>query len=206
MDGVTRLQDFLSSHTSPLVKRALSSKLADLRTRAGAFGSSSQEKRFINVASGPLGSFVHCKDIPTADRAAEKVDIIGMPGGAKATNPLILIREGLLAAGFEASIVEGPLLLATTGGNKPALKDMPLGTGSGGDPMKELLTQAALNLKGKDEELDVEAGREAKWSSHSLRRLADTTARRFHVDMGVTEAEIDLYFGWHEKVLLKQRR
>ena len=156
------------------------------------------------MASGPLGSFVHCKDIPTADRADEKVDIIGTPGGGKATNPLIIIREELLAAGFEASIVEGPLLLATTGGNKPALKDMPLGTGSGGDPMKELLTQAAFNLKGKDEELDVEAGREAKWSSHSLRRLADTTARRFRVDMDVTEAEIDLYFGWHEKVLLKE--
>jgi hypothetical protein len=70
--------------------------------------------------------------------------------------------------------------------------------------MKELLTLAASNLKGKDEELDVEAGREAKWSSHSLRRLADTTARRFRVDMDVTEAEIDLYFGWHEKVLLKE--
>ena len=70
--------------------------------------------------------------------------------------------------------------------------------------MKELLTLAAFNLKGKDEELDVEAGREAKWSSHSLRRLADTTARRFRVDMDVTEAEIDLYFGWHEKVLLKE--
>ena len=123
------------------------------------------------------GSFVHCKDIPTADRAEEKVDIIGAQGGARATNPLIIIREELIAAGFEASIVEGPLLLATTGGNKPALKDMPLGTGSGGDPMKELLTQAAFNLKGKDEELDVEAGREAKWSSHSLRRLADTTRR-----------------------------
>ena len=72
--------------------------------------------------------------------------------------------------------------------------------------MKELLTQAALNLKGKDEELDVEAGREAKWSSHSLRRLADTTARRFRVDMDVTEAEIDLYFGWHERCCSKKRR
>ena len=204
VDGVTRLQDFLRSHASPLVKRALSSKLTDLRTRAGAFGASSQEKRFINIASGPLGSFVHCRDLPTTDRAEEMVDIIGASGGGRATNPLIVIRDEVLAAGFEASIVEGPLLLATTGGNKPALKDMPLGTGSGGDPMKELLTQAAFNLKGRDEELDVEAGREARWSSHSLRRLADTTARRFRVDMDVTEAEIDLYFGWHEKVLLKE--
>ena len=206
-DRIDELQNLLRSHPSPLVKRALSSKLTDLRSRAGAFGSSSQEKRFINVASGPLGSFVHCKDLPTSDRAEEKVEILGLPAGrgaAPATNPLIVIREGLLAAGFEATIVEGPLLLATTGGNKPALKDMPLGTGSASEPMKELLTMAAGALAGKDEELDVEAGREAKWSSHSLRRLADTTARRFRVDMDVSEAEIDLYFGWHEKVLLNQ--
>ena len=206
-DRIYELQSFLRAHPSPLVQRALSSKLTDLRARASAFGSSSQEKRFINVASGQLGSFVHCKDLPTVDRAEEKVEILGARpdlGRAGATNPLIAIKDSLLAAGFEASIVEGPLLRATTGGNKPALKDMPLGTGSASDPMKELLTTAAADLVGKDEELDVEAGREAKWSSHSLRRLADTTARRFRADMGVTEAEIDLYFGWHEKVLLKE--
>lgn len=214
VDRIDELQSFLRSHPSPLVKRALSSKLTDLRSRAGAFGSSSQEKRFINVASGPLGSFVQCKDLPTADRAEEKVEILGVDSGSliaagqprlgRATNPLIIIKEELLAAGFEATIVEGPLLLATTGGVKPVFKDMPLGTSSAACPMKELLTKAAENLKGKDEELDVEAGKEAKWSSHSLRRLADTTARRFRADMDVTEAEIDLYFGWHEKILLKE--
>ena len=70
--------------------------------------------------------------------------------------------------------------------------------------MKELLTRAYDRVRHVDTEIDVEAGKEPKWSSHSLRRLADTTARRFRADMDVTEAEIDLYFGWHEKVLLKE--
>ena len=48
------------------------------------------------------------------------------------------------------------------------------------------------------------SGSRGKTSAGSARRLADTTARRFRADMDVTEAEIDLYFGWHEKVLLKE--
>ena len=42
-----------------------------------------------------------------------------------------------------------------------------------------------------------------KFSSHSLRRLADTVARRDMASTGTSEAEIDIYFGWQEKVLLK---
>ena len=39
---------------------------------------------------------------------------------------------------------------------------------------------------------------------HSLRRLANTVARRHREAMQVSEAEIDVYFGWHERVLLKE--
>ncbi len=46
-------------------------------------------------------------------------------------------------------------------------------------------------------------GKTPKWSSHSLRRLADTVARRFREVTGVTEGEIDIYFGWMERVLKK---
>jgi hypothetical protein len=49
-----------------------------------------------------------------------------------------------------------------------------------------------------DPDLDVENGRQARWASHSLRRLANTTARRYAVT-GTSEAEIDAYMGWHEK-------
>ena len=42
-----------------------------------------------------------------------------------------------------------------------------------------------------------------KWSTHSLRRGADTVARRDMEVTGTKESEIDIFFGWHEKVLLK---
>ena len=41
------------------------------------------------------------------------------------------------------------------------------------------------------------------WSTHSLRRLADTVARKYMEISGTSEEEIDLYFGWNERVLLK---
>ena len=68
---------------------------------------------------------------------------------------------------------------------------------------KELLVKAWKELLGSDPELDLDPGQEPKWSTHSLRRLADTTARRYMEATGVTEDQIDIYFGWHEKVLLK---
>ena len=38
---------------------------------------------------------------------------------------------------------------------------------------------------------------------HSLRRLADSCARRYREYTKTTEAQIDLYFGWQERVLKK---
>ena len=52
-------------------------------------------------------------------------------------------------------------------------------------------------------DLDLREGEEPKWTTHSLRRLAGTTARRHREATGTTEAEIDIFFGWHEKVLLR---
>ena len=55
----------------------------------------------------------------------------------------------------------------------------------------------------KDPDLDLPPGQPGKWSTHSLRRLADTTARQYMEYTGATEDQIDIFFGWHEKVLLK---
>ena len=57
---------------------------------------------------------------------------------------------------------------------------------------------------GQDPDLDVEHGRVAIWTTHSLRRGADTSARRHMERTGTSEGEIDIYFGWHEKILLKE--
>ena len=83
------------------------------------------------------------------------------------------------------------------------MKFMPLSTSTAFAPTKELLTREWKKLLGSDPELDLDPGQEPKWSTHCLRRLADTTARRYMEMTGVTEDQIDIYFGWHEKVLLK---
>ena len=36
-----------------------------------------------------------------------------------------------------------------------------------------------------------------------MRRAANTTARRDREQTSTTEAEIDIYLGWHERILLK---
>ena len=83
------------------------------------------------------------------------------------------------------------------------MKIMPLSTSTASTPTKGLLMRAWTKLLGEDPDLDFPPGQEPKWSTHSLRRLADTTARRYMEETGVTEDQIDIYFGWHEKVLLK---
>ena len=64
--------------------------------------------------------------------------------------------------------------------------------------------KANLDPTDPDPDLDLELGAEPKWTTHSLRRGSDTVARR---DMEATEAsaaDIDLFYGWHERVLTKE--
>ena len=143
-----------------------------------AQGPGSMQKRYVNVASG--GS-----DEPELDA---------------------IVAE-LKRHGFEASKAPGPLLLSTTGGQWPKLTPMPMSTGTAFEPTKELLV-AAAELAGADKsdpdpDLDTAYGRAPKWTSHSLRRGADTAARQYKEETGATEAQIDIFFGWQEKILLK---
>merc|ERR1711965_858668 len=127
--------------------------------------------------------------------------------GEKANRDMQEFEEILSAAGFMVSTTPGPLLLATTGGRLPSLKTMPLATSSVFDVTKEIL-DAAWRHATKDEmdpdpDLELSAGDLPRWSTHSLRRLADTVARKYMEVTGVTVDEIDIHFGWNERVLLK---
>ena len=157
------------------VKPYVASTVQSLHARHAAQG---QSKKYVNVARGSSKS-----------------------GG------LDEVVELLRAEGFGATKVPGPLLLATTGGKRPTWKIMPLALSSSFEHAKEMLTRAYedLNPGGitTDRDLDLPHGKVPQWSTHSLRRLADTTAQRYRETTGVTEAQIDIYFGWHEKVLLK---
>ena len=105
------------------------------------------------------------------------------------------------------AVVPGPLLRATTGGARPQATHMPLAVSSTFAPTKELLEKAfEMSMEdpaNPDPHLNLRRGEQPKWSTHSLRRLAATTARRHREKSGATVDEIDLYFGWKEKILKK---
>ena len=101
-----------------------------------------------------------------------------------------------------AQVVPGPLITSTQHDL------MGLSPQSTMAEMKELLTAACEEVGHLDPHLSVQTKAKAKWSNHSLRRMADTTARRTknvteHGREVVTSEEIDLYFGWHEAELSK---
>ena len=109
----------------------------------------------------------------------------------------------------QVEIVPGPLLLSTGGGARSRVTFMPLAVGSTFAPTKELLDKAyrvanSNRFDTPDPDLELEPGTEPKWTTHSLRRLADWVARRDRELTGTSEAEIDIFFGWHEKILLKE--
>jgi len=164
---------------APIVRGIKSLQTATTaRRRCQAKGTSSQEKKYVNLM-----------------------------GGQREDQDLREGKKRLSELGFVVRIVPGPLLLSTTGGRNAKPTPMPLSVGSTFGPTKELLTEA-YRLANEDQadpdpDLDLRDGEEPKWSTHSLRRLADTVARRDREATGTTEAEIDIFFGWQERVLKK---
>ena len=176
--GLIKLLRVLEKEKSPEVQQQLATTKSEARRRHIATGSESQQKKYINVAAGD------------------------------STNRRLSDLTGRLTAlGYVAQLVDGPLLLSTTGGLRQMPKIMPYSTSSASAPTKELLTNAWLagfvDGLSQDDDLDLPPGQKPKWSTHSLRRLADTVARRYRGETGVTEDQIDIYFGWNEKILLK---
>ena len=175
-----KLMCYLTKSSDPSVIEHLSTTRSKGKQRVAIEGSESQPKKYINVAEG------------RGDSTA-----------------LVSIRDEIRALGFTANVVPGPLLLATTGGRKSARTIMPLTTSGAFTLTKEILTKAFelanadASRQDPDLEIDLAAGELPKWSTHSLRRLADSVAKRYQEKSKTSEAEIDIYFGWNERVLLK---
>ena len=170
-----QLLAFVAKDMRPEIGKCRKGTLQDAKRR---FMAGSPEKRYVNIAGGTGDSEV-----------------------------LRDILADLQMKGMTASIVPGPYLLATTGGRYPLLKLMPYSTSSAFKPTKEILEMAYARANRDqgdlDPDLDLDARDEAKWSTHSLRRLADTVARRYREASETSDAEIDIYFGWNERVLKK---
>ena len=78
---------------------------------------------------------------------------------------------------------------------------MPLDQGSTYTILHEMLEQAfdEVQAMGPDPELDLQGYEEPLWGHHSFWRFADTVARQTMHLTGVSEQDIDLYFGWLER-------
>ena len=178
--GLSSLDELQSAlyKAGPRVRNAASATMTKARQRFNASGPGSQQKKYINILAG-------------RQKAPDMASALAVVRGA----------------GLDARLAPGPLILATTGGAGAKPTCMPFGTSSAHGPTKELLVEAHrvanLDPLDPDPELDVERGRSAKWTSHSMRRAANTTARRDREQTSTTEAEIDIYLGWHERILLK---
>jgi hypothetical protein len=160
------------------VKKHADSTRLYARQRYAASGVASQAKKYVNVAGGN-----------SRDRDLPKI-----------------VAE-LRKMGLVANVIAGPLLLATTGGRYADFTLMPLAVGSVGGALKEVLESAyevaMSDPDSPDPDIEIRAGKKPKFSTHSLRRLANTTARRYREETKTSADEIDLYFGWNERVLLK---
>ena len=177
-EGISKFISVLKRSRCPQVMDQARQTEIAARRRDAASGVGSQQKKYVNVV---------------------------MMAGSDPE--LDAVQMYFKAHGFDASRVPAPLLLTTTGGTRPKVLIQPFSVQSAPGPTKELLEKAHRDANtaamGPDPDLDTDPRRPCKWSTHSLRRLADSVARRYRHVSGATEAQIDIYFGWNERVLLK---
>jgi hypothetical protein len=102
--------------------------------------------------------------------------------------------------GAFVSKVDGPLLRSLDGNR---LSHMPVDPSSTYQSLHKILdtAHAVANPEGDpDPWLDLQGLDEPLWGHHSFRRLADTVARATMARSGASEQDIDLVFGWMEKM------
>ena len=128
---------------------------------------------------------------------------VNVVGGAHDDVSLQVVARELSMAGFHEriAIVPGPLMRATHGADL-GFTHMPLQPSSTYEMLHECLPKAfeLANAYGPDPELDLRGLSSPLWGHHSNRRGADTVARQFMEFTGATERDIDVIFGWNERL------
>ena len=122
-----------------------------------------------------------------------------MASGRRGDPALERLVAWLTQFGFTAISTPGPFIRATRG---HTLTLMPLCTASTYHGMVDQLPEAEL-LARPDSDFDLEGRSEASYGNHSLRQLADRSARDNRHRSGATEVEIDRMFGWNEAAYRK---
>jgi len=114
-----------------------------------------------------------------------------------ATCAMELAQAGLSSF---VSIVHGPLLRSTDG---YSLSHMPVDPSTTYGTLHKIMDECCelANPEGDpDPWLDLQGLDEPLWGHHSWRRMADTLARANMAKSGATEKDIDLVFGWLERM------
>ena len=148
------------------------------RKRYGA--KNSKDKRYINVYGGS-------SDDPIIARVLRELDSAGFAAMDASGRGCV-------------SVVDGPLLRATDGSRISHMPVDPSTTYATWHKMFDEAYELANPEGDPDPWLDLQGLDEPLWGHHSLRRLADTVARVTMSRTGVTEDDIDLIFGWNEKM------
>ena len=119
---------------------------------------------------------------------------------------MLALMARLRANGYQAHLIEAPLIVATTGsGHNSEATLMPLSSSSSFEATSRVLKRAAqlANAVEPDPDLDLPIGdngepRGAKWSSHSFRRMFDTLVRTYVLKHNIPRERLDAMAGWKE--------
>ena len=137
----------------------------------------------------------------------EDKSYVNVAGGRRDSAEVQQVVRELRRAGFASRtrVTLGPLIRATSGSS---LTHMPLSTDSTykllHSVMESAYRMANSNELGPDPELDLMGALEPHWTHHSWRRFADKVARETRKETGVSDTDIDLFFGWMEAFYRKQ--
>ena len=159
------------------VRKHTASLAERARSRYGA--KHSKDKRYINLIGGHFG----CDEINTVVRELNEAGY-----GETATSQ-----------GF-VSVVMGPLLRSTDGAH---VNHMPLDPSSTYKTLHKMMDDAyelANSVGDPDPWLDLQGLDEPLWGHHSFRRASDTVARATRERSGTEEEDIDIIFGWNERM------
>jgi len=126
---------------------------------------------------------------------------VNVAGGRRESKEIAQVVQELQRAGLGkyTRVVMGPMIRATSGHR---LSHMPLATDSTYKILHTVMDEAykLANSRefGPDPELDLMGALAPHWTNHSWRRFSDKVARDTRKETGVTDVDIDLFFGWLE--------
>ena len=133
---------------------------------------------------------------------------MNVAGGPLAGNEVVGAKRWLDEMGYArfTAVVMGPLIRATLG---HALTHMPYAPDSTHVhliPAMELAFERVKQSEVVDPEYDQTTDQLTKFGNHSNRRHADRVAMRNAAKNGVSEEDIDFYFGWDLRKMAESMR